>query len=162
RYPEFATVVPAGVDGALRNSRRDVFSLRIHVWIFLLLLGSLILLAVAGNLLMDAGFGSMLASIQLPLKILFFGLVVAVAFSFVPVMVKLVVGFQIRAGNAGRAAVKAAASHETHIIWVLWLVMAAGLAVGLPAAVDDGFFAASSSAAAEFGPSLGVLVAAPG
>jgi hypothetical protein len=139
-----------------------MFSLRVHLWILLLLLATMILLIVVGNMLVGTGIGAMLATHPLPVKILFFGLVVALAFAFMPVMVKLVVGFQIRAGNAGLSAVKAAVAHETHIVWGLWLLMAAGIAVGLPAAIKDGFFGSPSSAAAELGPALGVLVAAPG
>ena len=139
-----------------------MLSLRVHAWIFLGLLATVMLLAVAGNLLIAAGFSPAQNEVELPVKILFFALTVALAFAFVPVMVKLVIGFQVRAGNGERALVKAAAARETGIIWALWVLMAAGLAVGLPAAIRDGFFGISSASSAELGPSQGTLVAAPG
>ncbi|HEX4572349.1 MAG TPA: hypothetical protein VH184_18095 [Dongiaceae bacterium] len=106
----------------------------------------------------------MLTDIQLPLQILFLGLVLALALAFVPVMVKLVIGFQLRAGNSDLALVRSAAARQNAIIWALWILMLAGLAVALPAMIRDGFFSAGAAPAeaADLGPSQGTLVAAPG
>ena len=89
-----------------------MFSLRTHVWIFLGLLAAVILLGMAGNLLAAEGFQPVLTEIQLPLQILFLGLVVALALAFVPVMVKLVIGFGLRAGNGDLALVRSAAARQ--------------------------------------------------
>ncbi|HSY88006.1 MAG TPA: hypothetical protein VLA85_15670, partial [Verrucomicrobiae bacterium] len=140
-----------------------MYSLRVHVWIFLGLLAAVILLGMAGNLLAAEGFQPMLDRIQLPLRILFFGLVLALAFSFIPVMVKLVIGFQIKA-NAELPVVRSVAALQNKIIWGFWILLALGLAVALPAAIQDDFFGSASTpaAAADLGPSQGTLVAAPG
>ena len=140
-----------------------MYSLRVHVWIFLGLLAAVILLGIAGNLLAAEGFQPMLDRIQLPLRILFFGLVLALAFSFIPVMVKLVIGFQVKA-NAELPVVRSVAALQNKIIWGFWILLALGLAVALPAAIQDDFFGSASTpaAAADLGPSQGTLIAAPG
>jgi len=141
-----------------------MFSLRTHVWIFLGLLAAVVLLGMAGNLLAATGFQPALTEIQLPLQIVFLGLVVALALAFVPVMVKLVIGFQLRAGNGDLALVKSVATRQKAVIWALWILMLAGLAVALPAMIRDDFFSAGAAPAeaADPGPSQGILVAAPG
>ena len=105
----------------------------------------------------------MLDRIQLPLQILFFGLVLALAFAFIPVMVKLVIGFQVKA-NAELPVVRSVAALQNKIIWGFWILLALGLAVAIPAAIQDGFFGstATPAAAADLGPSQGTLTAAPG
>jgi hypothetical protein len=141
-----------------------MFSLRTHVWIFLGLLGAVILLGMAGNLLAAEGFQPVLTEIQLPLQILFLGLVLALALAFVPVMVKLVIGFQLRAGNSDLPVVRSVAARQKALIWVLWILMLAGLAAALPAMIRDGFLSAGGTPAeaADLGPFQGTLVAAPG
>ena len=141
-----------------------MYSLRTHVWIFLGLLAAVVLLGLAGNLLAAAGFQPALTELQLPLQILFLGLVVALALAFVPVMVKLVIAFQLRAGNGDLALVRSVATRQKAVIWVLWILMLAGLAVALPAMIRDGFFSAgpAPAEAADLGPSQGTLIAAPG
>ena len=89
-----------------------MYSLRTHVWIFLGLLAAVVLLGLAGNLLAAAGFQPALTELQLPLQILFLGLVVALALAFVRVMVKLVIAFQLRAGNGDLALVRSAAARQ--------------------------------------------------
>ena len=78
-------------------------------------------------------------------------------------MVKLVIGFQVKA-NAELPVVKSVAALQTRIIWGFWILLALGLAVALPAAIQDNFFGSASTpaAAADLGPSQGTLVAAPG
>ena len=124
-----------------------MFSLRTDVWILLGLLAAVILLGMAGNLLAAEGFEPLLTDIQLPLQILFLGLVLALALAFVPVMVKLVIGFQLRAGNGDLALVKSVAARQKMVIWALWILMLAGLAAALPAMIRDGFFSAGAAGA---------------
>jgi hypothetical protein len=57
--------------------------------------------------------------------------------------------------------------HETTIIWVIWGLILAGLAIAVPAAIKDGFLNGGTSSApvtdtSVDGPSLGTLVARPG
>src|SRR5262249_57437450 len=80
-----------------------MFSLRTHVWIFLGLLAAIVLLGMAGNLLAATGFQPALTEIQLPLQIVFLGLVVALALAFLPVMGKLLDGFQLPARHGDPA-----------------------------------------------------------
>ena len=59
---------------------------------------------------------------------------------------------------------KAVAAQQNKIIWGFWILLALGLAVALPAAIQDDFFGSASApaAAADLGPSQGMLIAAPG
>lgn len=75
-----------------------MLSTRAHVMIFLGLLGALIVFAIAGNALQATGVIKP-EGLGTPFKILFLLLVAALAFSAVPMMVKLVLGFQKRIGN---------------------------------------------------------------
>ena len=133
-----------------------MYSLRTHVWILLGLLAAVILLGIGGNILAAEGFQPMLDRVQLPLQILFFGLVLALVFAFIPVMVKLVIGVQVKA-NAELAVVRSLAAQQNKIIWGIWILLALGLAVAIPAAIQDGFFGSASTpaAAADLAPSQG-------
>src|SRR5262245_61713389 len=124
-----------------------MFSLRTHAWIFFGLLAAIMLLGIGGNLLAAAGFQPAGSWLQLPVQILFLGLVLALALSFVPFMVKLVIGAQQKAGNGDRALVQSLAVRQNAIIWVLWILMLGGLAAALPTMIADGFFASTGSAA---------------
>ncbi|MGA8574206.1 MAG: hypothetical protein WB609_00770 [Candidatus Cybelea sp.] len=135
---------------------------------------TMLLAIFAGDVVIAAGVVKNPSAFQTPAKIVFFTLFVAFGFSLVPLMVKLVLGFQVIIGNGNLAPVKAAISHSALIVGVLWALMAAGLAVGLPAAIRQGFFnndslpassVSSDSQAAEAianMPVQGTLVAAPG
>ncbi|MGC2412016.1 MAG: hypothetical protein WA459_04885 [Stellaceae bacterium] len=72
--------------------------------------------------------------------ILFFGLTVALMFSAIPVMVKLVLGFQVGIGNAGQPVVARFIARERLIIFVIWGLIALGLVIAVPAAIIDGAF----------------------
>lgn len=142
-----------------------MLSLRAHLWIFFGFLAGMILLGVGGNLLAAMGWQPALDQIRLPLQVLFLGLVLGLAFSFIPVMVKLVLRFQVKAGRGEVAVVKAVAAREQTIIWAFWILLAAGLAVAIPAAVENGMFDQAGSTmatATDSANSEGTLVAAPG
>ncbi len=130
---------------------------------------ALLLAVFAGNALIASGAVKNPGAFETPAKIVFFTLFVAFGFSLVPVMVKLVVGFQVAIGNRSLAPVRAAVDYSWWIVAAFWALMAAGLAVGLPAAIRDGFFAGESSPAQSEAakaiarmPAEGTLVAAPG
>ena len=139
-----------------------MLSLRAHVFIFFGLLAAIIAFAVAGNALQASdvigpeGLGT-------PFKILFLLLVAGLAFSAVPLMVKAVLGFQKTIGNQDVGPIKTAIANEKYIVFVLWGLMAAGLALAVPAAIQDGAFSPASVASdVASGPSEGRLVARPG
>jgi hypothetical protein len=137
-----------------------MLSLRAHAFIFFGLLAAIIAFAVAGNALQAAGVIKP-EGLGTPFKILFLVLVAALAFSAVPMMVKAVLGFQKTVGNQDVGAIKTAIANEKYIVFVLWGLMAAGLAIAIPAAMQDNFMGAGSIDAAS-GPSEGKLVARPG
>jgi hypothetical protein len=142
-----------------------MLSLRAHVLILLALLAALIAVPAAGALLQASGMQELPAPYRLPALVILFGLVAAVAFAAVPVMVMTVLGFQKAVGNEAVPAVRAATAGQKLIIWVMWALMAAGLAVAVPAAVADGFFGADamrSATGAGPGRSEGLLVVRPG
>lgn len=117
-----------------------MFSLRTHLLISVGLLVALIAMAAAGSALQASGAIADPGALRWPAMILFFGLFLAFGFSVVPVIVKSVMGVQTRIGNDDVPAVRAAAGAQNLIIWILWLLMAAGLLVAIPAAIADGFF----------------------
>jgi len=148
-----------------------MFSLKTHVIICASLITAIIAIAVGGNALQAAGVVHDLGSFKLPFLILIFVLFLAFGFSAIPVMVKLVLGFQRKVGNENVPAVAAALRAENWIIYAIWGLLAAGLVVALPAAIKGGLFdqtgennlAAPKSAESEpLPPSSGVLVARPG
>lgn len=148
-----------------------MLSLQTHVIICASLFAAIIAIAMGGNALQAAGVIHDLGVFRLPFMILIFGLFLAFGFSAIPVMVKLVLGFQRKVGNENVPAVAAALRAENWIIYVIWGLLAAGLVVALPAAIQGGLFSpagdnnSTSQASANsesFGPSSGMLVARPG
>ncbi len=103
-------------------------------------MAAIIVLAIAGNALQAGGVAEGSPSIRLTAMIVFLGLTVALMFSLVPVMVKLVLGFQAAVGNAGHPVVAGLIAHERVIVFVLWGLIALGLVIAVPAAVIDGAF----------------------
>ncbi|HXL99914.1 MAG TPA: hypothetical protein VN932_08275 [Rhizomicrobium sp.] len=118
-----------------------MLSLRAHVIICASLFAAMLIIGWGGSILQAEGvLPADPGRLKVPMMILMFGLVAAFAFSAIPVMVKLVLGAQRQTGNAGAPAVKAALKAERTIIWVLWGLMLAGLAIGVPAAITGGLF----------------------
>ena len=138
-----------------------MFSLRTHALIFGGILALTILLAILGNVLQAAGVTAP-QGFETPAKVVFFTLFLAIGFSAIPLMVKLVLAGQVRIGNADRPLIRTLIAHQGAIIWAMWAVILAGLALAVPAAIDDGFF--GESAARQFralmlGKTQGTLVA---
>lgn len=100
----------------------------------------IVLLAFVGNGLQSAGIVKNPAALETPVKIVFFTLFVLFGFSLIPLMVRIVLGTQAAIGNAGVGPIKAAIAHSNWIVAVIWALMAAGIAVALPAAIRAGFF----------------------
>jgi hypothetical protein len=142
-----------------------MLSLRTHAWITGGIFAAILVLAAIGNVLHDQGLLADGADVQIAARILFFGLTLALFFSAIPLMVKLVLGAQVKLGNTDRAVVRAAIARERWIVLAFWALAALGLGIALPAAIRDGAFGVSAddpaaSIAAE--PSRGTLVARPG
>jgi hypothetical protein len=111
-----------------------MLSLRAHVWICVLLFLAVFGGAIAGNILAASGIIPP-AGAGLVVKIVFLTLFFAFGFSCIPVMAKLVLGSHRKDGEAA----KGLAVAETIVTWGLWALIAAGLAIGLPFAIHDGF-----------------------
>ena len=146
-----------------------MLSLRAHAIICASLFGALIGVALLGNALQAAGVIHDLGRFRTPFLVAIFALFIAAGLSAVPVMVKLVLGFQRAAGNENVPTVAGALKAEKWIVYGIWSLMATGAVVALPAAIQGGLFnpdgATNSPTAAspeDFGPSSGTLVARPG
>jgi hypothetical protein len=142
----------------------SMFSLRTHAIISGALFAALILLAVLGNL-MNSGRPLKDPALLMGARILFFGLFLALGFSLVPLMLKIFLAAQVKIGNAELGLIKTLAAHQTTVVWVVWGIFIAGLAIAIPAAINDNFFgpdAAKSFRALFRGGSQGILAARPG
>jgi hypothetical protein len=117
-----------------------MFSYRTHLKICFGLLAALIAVAAGGNLLAASGLVKDPEAIQQPGLILVFGLFLAFGFSMIPVMVMSVLGAHKRIGQGDQEPIRSAIAAEKIIIWTLWALLAAGLIVALPAAIQAGFF----------------------
>jgi hypothetical protein len=129
-----------------------MLSLRAHALITGGLFVALIVLGWVGNLiealdLIPSGPGIRLVSL-----VIFLGLAVALGFSTIPLMVQLVFGFQVRIGNANRPVIRSLIARQRVIVFVLWSLIALGLAVAVPAAILDGAFDTTELAAPSPGP----------
>jgi hypothetical protein len=141
-----------------------MFSLRTHAIISGSLFAAMILFAVAGNLL-TGGRPLKDPTLMLGAKILIFGLFLVFGFSLIPLMLKLFLAAQVRIGNGELGPIKTLMAHQTAVIWVIWGMFIAGMALAIPAAIDNDFFgpdAAQSFRALLRGGSKGILTAAPG
>jgi hypothetical protein len=141
-----------------------MFTLRTHLAITGALLAALIGIAILGNLLQRAGVAPLTGSSRLVGLGLYVALFIAFGLSAIPVMVKLVLGAQVRAGNQDVAAIAAALKHQNAIIWSLWGLIGLGTLIAVPAAIFGGMFGDAPLRAlhhALAGPNLGVLAAKP-
>jgi hypothetical protein len=123
-----------------------MLSLRAHAILCGALFAAIVIMAAVGNALAGSSLIRDPAAFRLPAMVLFFTLFVAFGFSTVPVMVKLVLHAQRAIGNESQPLVKALAARERVVIWILWGLMAAGLALAVPAAIAAGAFAAPAGA----------------
>ena len=117
-----------------------MLSLRTHAIITAAIFAAIIGLAMIGNALQASGAVADGPAARRAAIIIFLGLCVALMFSAVPLMVKLVLGFQAAIGNAGRPVIAAVLARERMIVFVLWALLALGLALAIPAAIIDGAF----------------------
>lgn len=137
-----------------------MFSLRTHVIISAVLLALLILIPVVGNFLAPGGV-QVLGPFTRAFQVFYLGLFLAFGLSAIPVIVKTVLGAQVRLGNQDKAPVAAAIRHQNRIIWVMIGLIVAGSAIAIPAMILDGGFDVGAKGTPELGPALGTLRAAP-
>ena len=119
-----------------------MLSLRSHSLITGAIFAALLAIGWGGNLLDALGLVPHDRAIQIAVLALMLGLCVALAFSAVPLMVLIVLGFQVRIGNAGVPVIRTLIAHQRTIVFVLWGLMAAGLLIAIPAATLGGAFEA--------------------
>ncbi len=117
-----------------------MLSLRAHIQIAAGILAAIIVLATIGNALEAQGLVASGPRIRLASIAIFMFLSVAFAFAAVPVMVKLVLGFQWAIGNASRPVIGYFVARERMIVFVLWGLLAAGCVVGIAGAIGAGAF----------------------
>jgi hypothetical protein len=117
-----------------------MLSLRAHIIICASLFAAMLIIGWGGSILQATGVIGAPGILRIPLMILMFALFAGFGFSAIPVMVMLVLSFQTKIGNSDVPAVAAALRAQKTIIWVLWGLMLAGIAIGLPAAIEGGLF----------------------
>lgn len=120
-----------------------MLSLRAHAWICGGLFAGLIAIPIAGNTLQALGVPPPSRAWQLPVMIFYLTLFLAFVLSAIPVIVKTVLRAQ--QANAGVEPVALLIRHQNAIIWGMWILILAGLAIALPAMIADGFFAPHSA-----------------
>jgi hypothetical protein len=142
-----------------------LFSLRTHILLTLACLGLMLALAGGLHLLQESGYLTDPARLSTYAMAGFFALFVAFGFSLVPIVLKVFIRGQRAIGNAEVPMVAGLARHERGVVVGVWLFMLAGLALAVPAAIEDGFFTppgvGPESDAAPMG-TLGTLSARPG
>ena len=142
-----------------------MLSLRAHVIICASLFAALLLIVPLAGLLHVTGLIKNPAAYKIPAIAIVGGLFAAFAFSAVPVIVKLVLGFQKTIGNQNVPAIGVVLSRENLIVWAMWGLMSAGALIAIPAAIADGALGTEPRRAVEnlvIGKSQGVLAARPG
>jgi hypothetical protein len=153
-----------------------MFSLRTHLLISGGLFGFILLMAIVGNAIQAAGIIKHPEALQTPMKIIFFPVFLAFAYSMVPSMIKLFLAGQGAIGNAEKAPLRFLEAHQVGVIWGFWMVWTGCLAVAMPTMIRSGFFSnlgdqannPSSSSDSEIAreiarmPVQGILVATPG
>lgn len=74
------------------------------------------------------------------LLVLWFAVFLLIAFSAVPLMIKLFVHLQIRIGNGEHRVIRWLAGHRWPMTFAFWGVFALGLLIALPTMLREGFF----------------------
>lgn len=67
-------------------------------------------------------------------------LFIVLAFSAVPLAIRLFIRGQLRIGNGNLRAIQFIQEHETSARWAVWLIWITGLLIALPVMIADGFF----------------------
>ena len=110
-----------------------------HVSITAGLFAAILGLAIVGNAVETSGSMPTTPAARLTAMITFGILTAGLAFSAVPVIVKLVLGAQVRT-HPGAPVLGVLVRRERAIILVLWAIMGLGLITAVPAAIFGGAF----------------------
>jgi hypothetical protein len=144
-----------------------MFSLRTHAIICGVLFAFLIGIPTIGNALQVAGVAPLSSRYGLAFMIFYFGLFLAFGLSAIPVIVMTVLRGQAKIGDG--APFEGLVRHQDKIIWAMWILVLAGTAVAIPAAIKGGLFDRTAQSApegtseiADSAVSEGTLVARPG
>jgi uncharacterized membrane protein YGL010W len=114
-----------------------MLSLRAHAVICAVLFALLFGIPLVGNLLQASGVSPPPGGPLLAFQIFYFTLFLAFGLSAIPVIVMVVLRGQ---RGVEAAPIAAMVRNQNVIIWTLWILILAGAAVAIPAAVHDGFF----------------------
>ena len=114
-----------------------MLSFRAHALICAVLFALLLGIPIAGNALQAAGMAPPAASPLLAFQIFYFALFLAFGLSAIPVIVMLVLRPQ---QDTTAAPIAAMVRNQKIIVWALWILILAGTAVALPAAIHGGLF----------------------
>ncbi|HEY3778194.1 MAG TPA: hypothetical protein VGL35_09050 [Rhizomicrobium sp.] len=117
-----------------------MFSAQTHALICGSFFAALVIALMGGNALQASGIVHDPGAVRTPFVVLIFVLLLGFGFSAVPVMVNIVLGFQRWYGNEQVPAVAAVLRTEKWIVYAIWALMAAGIAVAIPAAIKGGLF----------------------
>ena len=114
-----------------------MLSLRAHAIICAALFVLLFGIPIVGNVLQASGVSPPPGGPLLAFQIFYFALFLAFGLSAIPVIVMVVLRGQ---RGVDAAPIAAMIRNQNVIIWTLWILILAGAAVAIPAAVHDGFF----------------------
>lgn len=117
-----------------------MLSLRSHALITGIIFAALLAIGWGGKFLDGLGLLPHDRILQIAVLAIMLALCIGLAFSAIPLMVLIVLGFQVRIGNAGIPPIRVLIARQRTIVLVLWALMAAGLLVAVPAAILGGAF----------------------
>ena len=137
-----------------------MFSLKTHAVITGGLFATIVAMAAVGNVLHNRGWLPDSSANRFAAQVILLGLFLVFGFSCIPLMLKLFIAGQMAIGNGDVGIIRAVAAHQTGIIFCFWQFLGLGLAIAIPAAIQDGFLGPVPAAA--LGPSQGKLIATPG
>jgi len=116
-----------------------MFSLKTHAVITGGLFATIIVMAIAGNVLHDSGYLPDSSASQFAARVIFLSLFLGFAYSAIPFGLKLFLAGQAKIGNGDVGIIRTIAAHQSGIVIGAWLIISAGLAIAIPAAIQDGF-----------------------
>lgn len=116
---------------------------KVYIIILVSCFGLFILSAVINGILESSGTFNMDTidpKIMTAIKVFYFVLFCGLIFSFIPLILKLFITLQLKAGNGELSLVKFFQSHEQVVVYCAWGMCLLGLMISLPGAIKDGFF----------------------
>jgi hypothetical protein len=115
-----------------------MLSFRTHIIVCACLFAALFGIPIVGNIVQAMTTATVPHAAQLPFMIGYMILFLAFGLSAIPVMVMAVLRGQAKIGDGAPFA--PLARHQNKIIWAMWILILAGIAIALPAMIQSGFF----------------------